>query len=754
MRTLLLFRGSPGCGKTTFIEQHGLKQYALSADDIRALFQSPQLQPDGSIQFVASASSEREVWNIVFRLLEARMNAGEFTVIDATNTKTSEMNRYKDLAKKYKYRMYLVDMTDLPIEECKRRNASRPSYKVVPESVIEKAYARFATQKVPSGITIIKPEEIYKICYWPINFDKWDKIHIIGDIHGCYTCLQEYLGGDLKDNEFYIFCGDYIDRGIENAEMVKFLLEIAGKENVLLIEGNHERWLNYYAHDERAKSEEFENKTRRQLDNAQISKKDIRILYKRFIQCAWFIYDKKSWFVSHGGVSRLRVNPLFISTDQMIKGVGGYGEVSKVIETWGNMYPNSYQVFGHRNVESLPINAGHNCFLLEDHVERGGNLRAIEIAHGEPVKCVETKNNVFLTTDEMVDQSTANNDSGDCLTEEQKIANLIENFRSSEFIREKSCLPQIHSFNFTRGAFYDQVWNELVCKARGLFIDVLKDKVFARSYNKFFNINERPETKIEALQTSFKFPVKAYIKENGYLGILSYDYYTDTLFFASKSECASPNAMRFKEIFNEIIPENARGKIKEFLKHNSWSLVFEVIDPVNDPHIIEYDSKNIVLLDCIKNSLEFEKVSYDNLVALATQFNLPVKKQYKVFNDWHEFFAWYTYVNQNDINGKNIEGFVIEDSAGVMVKLKLPYYREWKFLRSVAMSVNKYGAYPKTSALITPIENYFYGFLRKMKQENPDHLKDMCAKANIIQLRKEFYAEAIEAKTTGGIQHD
>lgn len=49
MRVLLLLRGSAGCGKSTWIEQNGLKPYALSADDIRLLCQSPVLQPDGTV---------------------------------------------------------------------------------------------------------------------------------------------------------------------------------------------------------------------------------------------------------------------------------------------------------------------------------------------------------------------------------------------------------------------------------------------------------------------------------------------------------------------------------------------------------------------------------------------------------------------------------------------------------------------------------------------------------------------------------
>ena len=48
MRILLLLRGSAGCGKSTWIEKNGLKPYALSADDIRLLCQSPVMQVDGT----------------------------------------------------------------------------------------------------------------------------------------------------------------------------------------------------------------------------------------------------------------------------------------------------------------------------------------------------------------------------------------------------------------------------------------------------------------------------------------------------------------------------------------------------------------------------------------------------------------------------------------------------------------------------------------------------------------------------------
>lgn len=50
MRTLLLFRGAPGCGKSTFIDSHGLRPYTLSADEIRLQCQSAQLTAAGSVE--------------------------------------------------------------------------------------------------------------------------------------------------------------------------------------------------------------------------------------------------------------------------------------------------------------------------------------------------------------------------------------------------------------------------------------------------------------------------------------------------------------------------------------------------------------------------------------------------------------------------------------------------------------------------------------------------------------------------------
>ena len=322
MRILLLLRGSAGCGKSTWIEQNGLKPYTLSADDIRLLCQSPIMQVDGTEGI--SQSNDNVTWKTLFNLLEVRMQKGEFTVIDATNSKTSEMNRYKEMCNTYRYRIFCVDFTDIPIEEVKRRNANREVLKRVPEEAIDKMYSRFATQKIPSGIKVIKPDELDTIWMKMFDMSEYKKIHHIGDIHGCNTALQKYLSdnGGIKDDEFYIFTGDYIDRGLENADVVKFFISIVNKKNVLMLEGNHERWLWLYANDCVGKSKEFELITRPQLEEAKIDKKDIRQLYRKFGQCAYYKYGDNIYLVTHAGLSTLPKNLSYVATDQMIRGVG------------------------------------------------------------------------------------------------------------------------------------------------------------------------------------------------------------------------------------------------------------------------------------------------------------------------------------------------------------------------------------------------------------------------------------------------
>ena len=720
LRTLILLRGAPGCGKTTWIESNGLKSYSLSADDIRTMYSSSLLGIDGT--YYVSQMNDRAVWKLLFEVLESRMANGELTVIDATNSKTVEMNRYKSLAKTYRYRIFCIDFTDIPIDVCKMQNRMRPEHKVVPENVIDNMYARFATQKIPSGITVLKPDQLDNVWFKPIDLSMYRKIHHIGDIHGCYTALHQYMGDHIHEDEFYIFCGDYIDRGLENAQVVKYLCSIRDLPNVLLLEGNHERWLWSWSHGKKSQSTEFEKYTKAELESEGIDPKEVRNLYRKLGQCAYYHYNEKTVLVTHGGLSCIPSDLTKAPTEQMIKGVGRYSEYELVAENFDRSTPdNVYQIFGHRNTKNSPIRCTKRCFNLEGAVEFGGALRVVEL-DAAGFHTYEVNNEVYRRQENV-----------QAAVEDQSVSELATQMRASRYINEKK-FGDISSFNFTRDAFYDRHWTELTTKARGLFINTKSNAVVARAYDKFFNLNERQETKEETLRSSMVYPVVAYCKENGFLGIVSYDDTTDELFIASKSSPHSPYAGYLKEIFyNHTKDPDA---VKEYVKSNNVSLVFECIDPVRDPHIIKYEKQNIILLDIVSNQIRFEKMPYDTVCLVGRQYGWDVKRKAYEFTSCAELYDWIAEVKREDylFDGKEIEGFVLEDTNGSMINVKLFYYNTWKFLRGVVETVNKVGYYRNTAALNTPLQNLFYGWYR-------DHVSDIDMPSDIISIRELFYRE-------------
>ena len=99
MRSLVILRGSPASGKSTWIKKMNLQNYTLSADNIRLLVESPIIAPEYNYRII-SQKNDNYVWQLLFELLEKRMSRGEFVVIDATHSKSSDFSRYNKLCEK------------------------------------------------------------------------------------------------------------------------------------------------------------------------------------------------------------------------------------------------------------------------------------------------------------------------------------------------------------------------------------------------------------------------------------------------------------------------------------------------------------------------------------------------------------------------------------------------------------------------------------------------------------------------------
>ena len=163
------------------------------------------------------------------------------------------------------------------------------------------------------------------------------------------------------------------------------------------------------------------------------------------------------------------------------------------------------------------------------------------------------------------------------------------------------------------------------------------------------------------------------------------------------------------------------------MKPHNVTLVFEVIDIDNDPHIIKYQKSKVVLLDIIENSVNFKNYSYEQVKDTANLFGLECKEECKIMNNADEFKEFVKEISADDYKWHNrfIEGFVFVDSNNFMFKYKCEYYKYWKYLRSEVERISK-GKEPKTK------DHPFLNWVEKGRGR--------CYK-DIITLRDEYIVE-------------
>jgi predicted kinase len=712
MRQLYLMRGNIGSGKSTWLRNNGLEPYTLSADAIRLMVESPILNVDGELSI--SQINDKKVWGLLFDMMETRMQRGELIFIDAVHSKPSSFSPYKKYAEKYRYRIFCVDFSSVPLEICKLQNMQREKYKQVPEVAIDNIDSRLKTMPVPSYATIINPLDFLdKFHIKPLDFTgQYKNIKIIGDIHASYDVLRKIVS-DINDDTLYIFIGDYLDRGKQNVEVMKFLMEIYEKPNVYLLEGNHERWIRYWANEDylSIRSNEFLFLTIKQLQAANLDLGQIRQVCRKFAQMAYFNFYDRTFLVNHGGISAFPFQLASIASEAFIKGVGKYEDMLRVADSWEKSNQGIYQVCGHRNITNEPIKVRPHFYCLEAKVEFGGFLRYLDITDKTILECEER--NTFFVAEEHSE-----------IKELDSPVFLLE-LRATKGIKEKPYGP-ISSFNFSRDIFYKKAWNNMTTKARGLFINTRTNEIVARSYDKFFNINERLETKLETID--FVFPVSVYEKYNGFLGILGYDSESDSILFCTKSVPQEGIYVNwFKLLFNQNYPDINWDQLKFFLRDNKVSMVFEVIDIDNDPHIIEYRRSSVILLDIIHRNMVFGKYLYIQVQSVAKDLGLTVKREVSILQNRRDFVNWYEV--EKDVERSDIEGYVLEDVSGFMVKFKGPYYTFWKHMRSITEAV-RHRHNIRLGSITTPLGNNFYAWLKNQSE--------VILEQDIITLRKNF----------------
>lgn len=136
IKKIIILRGIPGSGKSTWVKEQNLGQYVLSMDTLRLMFEAPSPR--------ISQEYNGRVYSIFMEMLEQRMSAGSFTIIDAVHATKKYVDGYNDLCEKYGYEKQVITF-EITLAEALNRNRYRQTYKQVPEEVIERMYNQLNT---------------------------------------------------------------------------------------------------------------------------------------------------------------------------------------------------------------------------------------------------------------------------------------------------------------------------------------------------------------------------------------------------------------------------------------------------------------------------------------------------------------------------------------------------------------------------------------------------------------------------------
>lgn len=384
MRRLLLTRGPQGAGKSTFLRALGLGPWSLSADQLREAHAGPVLRVDG--RFGVAQHHDPIVWPTFYAIVEARMARGELLALDATHRDAASVEPLLRLARLHRYRVLCVDFSPVPLERCLAQNAARPEPFAIPEAVLRDTHAACMQNELPPELPrVLWSEDDAHLTAARAFLDEplVDLSHVsaityVGDLQGTATPLRALFAEGWRDDEHYVFVGDYCDRGRENGEALRLVLELSTRPNVTLLWGNHEDHLHRWARGWPSTNEEFALRTVPQLLEAGLGPSDVDALLDRLRDVFLHRFHGLNVLACHAGMATVPEHAVRVSSHQWGRGTGPYEE--PVDAQFDALAPAGWmQVHGHRNHGDLPTLASPRSVNLEGRVEHGGALRALRL---------------------------------------------------------------------------------------------------------------------------------------------------------------------------------------------------------------------------------------------------------------------------------------------------------------------------------------------------------------------------------------
>jgi predicted kinase len=159
MTRLLITRGLPASGKTTFARKLQPRVVRVGRDDLRLMLHGRRLFTE---------TAESQVTHIERMAVEGLLAQRTDVIVDDTNLRGSTVREWAVLAARFRAGFEVHDLTEVPLEECIRRDAARPDGVRVGERTIRRMHDRYlAGRTLPLPVPFIDPADPGVVGYDP-----------------------------------------------------------------------------------------------------------------------------------------------------------------------------------------------------------------------------------------------------------------------------------------------------------------------------------------------------------------------------------------------------------------------------------------------------------------------------------------------------------------------------------------------------------------------------------------------------------
>ena len=248
--SLVTLIGASGSGKSNFARQHFLPTEIISSDTCRGLVSDDETNQDAT----------QDAFDVLNYIAGKRLNRGQLTVIDATNTQSVDRQHLLKIAKEH-HCLPVAIVLNVPEEICRDRNLTR-SDRQFGQHVIKRHVQNirrslkglhregFRQVYILNSLEQIAAVEITREPLWNNKKHEHGPFDIIGDIHGCCDELETLLatlGYQLKEDTYThpdgrkaIFLGDLVDRGDRILDTLNLVQKMVATDNAICVPGNHD----------------------------------------------------------------------------------------------------------------------------------------------------------------------------------------------------------------------------------------------------------------------------------------------------------------------------------------------------------------------------------------------------------------------------------------------------------------------------------------------------------------------------------